>query len=336
MEASLGGAYDGIMGWGNRRSHRVAFTVVGAVLGAGLSGVAADHLADVLDVTLPSADAVAVADAFFDLTPTQLHVSAGWQRLTITVPAWRVRADWTLWRRMRFEDWDTVPGPLREQGLSAMLRRDGSVLAGPEAWARLDAAAWDTVPLPVRAMAVLRMIDERVAAAADGRFGATEQGISDTVAAIVMVESWFEHRAVNINTNGERDLGLAQASAGCRRRLGLLHARGEIPNRFEEADYFDPLKASQVAVLWYLRLLHAAGGDESTAIRAYHKGLRAARAGKGVEYLDQVVAKRTRFIRNREAPPSWRFLFTRTRVTPRETTSSTGGANPGGTGPARH
>jgi hypothetical protein len=300
-----------------RRWRRLAVISAVALLLAAATAVVVQSVASTLAVTLPVTPEVDGLRAFVDPTPVDIMVSAGWDRVPWLVPAWRFQSDPTLWRRMRLWDWDTVPCSLREPGLLRMLDRYRPVLQGPAVWERLDAFDWDLVPLPIRTMAVLRMIDARVTQAGAERLaGRTARDISDTVAAIVMVESWFEHRAVNVNTNGEPDLGLAQASTGCRQRLARLHQKGEIAEMYTESDYFNPWKASQVAVIWYLRLLDQAAGDIRLAVRAYNRGMRAAVAGEGLEYLNNVERKRARFIRNQDAPPSWRFLYSVARFDP--------------------
>lgn len=93
--------------------------------------------------------------------------------------------------------------------------------------------------------------------------------LAQTIAAIVMTESWFEHRAVNQNRWGNRDLGLGQCSDSCRDTIDEMAARGEIGIAPSEADYFNPWIATQVATIWFERELHSADGNVDVAIRAY-------------------------------------------------------------------
>ena len=312
------------------KRHQTALTArllfrFGGVLFAGylvLAGAqrASSVVAATRHVAIPSLPSADWRRAFLDDTPTPVTISMGWQRLHVVVPAWRLLSDRTLWLRMRFDNWNTAPPALREAGLTEMFRRYGGVLEGPAAWMTMDAFDWDAVPHPVRAMAVLVMIDHRVATAAPaGAYGIPVEEIADTVSAIVMVESWFEHRAVNINSGGDRDLGLAQASEFCRRRLDRLSEQGEVECRLSDQDYFDPWKASGVAATWFLRMLVEAEGDLGLAVRAYHRGIAAARAGAGRAYLEQVEARKAAFLRNGATSPSWRFALARAEAVMRET-----------------
>jgi len=128
-----------------------------------------------------------------------------------------------------------------------------------------------------------------------------------------MVESWFERDAVNAGRSGNRDLGLAQASDSCRRKLARLAGEGRVDFAMQEDDYFDPWKATRVATFWFLRLLGQAHGDLDLAVRAYHRGIVAARRGAGEEYLANVVAKRRTYMRNHGAASAWAFVFARAR-----------------------
>ena len=173
----------------------------------------------------------------------------------------------------------------------------------------MTATDWDVIPQPIRAMTYLRMIWHWARAEGVGvEFGMSPERLAQTIAAIVMTESWFEHRAVNQNRWGNRDLGLGQCSDYCRDTIDEMAARGEIGIAPSEADYFNPWIATQVATIWFERELHGAAGDVDLAIRAYHRGLDAALDDRGTVYHARVIRLRERYIRTQRASESWRFL----------------------------
>jgi Transglycosylase SLT domain len=147
--------------------------------------------------------------------------------------------------------------------------------------------------------------------AVGAEFALSPTHVAQAIAAIVMAESWFEHRAFNVNRYGNRDLGLAQCSDYCRRTIAAMAAAGELPFSPSEADYFDPRIGSYIATVWFERELRRADGDVSLAIRSYHRGLRAAMDEKGDLYLSKVERLRDRYIRTQGASPSWAYLTAR-------------------------
>lgn len=303
----------GVLGW-------LGLAVIIAWLG-GWRGL--DLLADAFQVITPPAPGIQLDNVFFDQTPTLITESVGWQHISVTVPAWRLQSDRTLWLRMGLQDWDTVPGDLRHAALERLFQVYADRLGGPPVWNGMTALDWDLVPPPVRVAAVLRMIDSRVAQmAGPGVDRRTKMILSDTIAAIVMVESWFDHRAVNINPRGDRDLGLAQASAWCRATLARLYRQGLVDFNVADDEYFDPWVASRVATFWFLRMLTESDGDLGLAIRAYHRGIARARQGAGQQYLEAVMSKRVRYIRNTSAAPTWRSVFERARGGPAQRVGS--------------
>jgi hypothetical protein len=239
--------------------------------------------------------------------------------ITLTTPAWtkvremvtvdRLRSDRTLWRQMHFGDWDRVPAPIREPALRAMIRAYAPVFSRPRAWRLMGAADWDAVPQPVRAMAYLRMIWYwAIAEDVGAEFGLDPEQLAQTIGAIVMAESWFEHRAGNENEWGNRDVGLAQCSDHCRATLADMSAAGEILFEPTEEDYFNPWVATRIATVWFERELRRSEGDVALAIRAYHRGIDQALDPKGDSYLASVMRLRERYIRTRGSSASWRFL----------------------------
>ncbi len=244
-----------------------------------------------------------------DLRPVTLTRTRNWKKERTTTIADRVLHDPALWREMNFDDWDTVPVALRDRGLSTMLHAYRHALSGPAAWGAMTLDDWDLVPQPVRAIAYLRMtaywaVREEVGAG----YGLNPRRLAQTIGAIVMTESWFEHRAVNENARGNRDLGLAQCSDYCRDQLAVMAASGEIPFAPSEDEYFNPFIATWVATVWFARELGRANGDVYLAIRAYHRGIDQAFDERGDAYLEQVLAKRRRYVRAVQAPPAWAHL----------------------------
>jgi hypothetical protein len=247
-----------------------------------------------------------------DETPVEVTITASWQKVPLVTTVEALRRDHTVWRKMHFDDWDKVPWPLRDEALTRMLARYEDTLSGPSVWRTMNAYDWDEVPQPVRAMAFIKMVRHWTALYAAGvAHPLTRREVADTVSAIVMIESWFEHRAVQENAAGNRDLGLSQSSDYCRSALDKLAEGGWIDFRLHEQDYFDPFKATRVAVVWFDIMLDEAEGDLPLAVRAYHRGIYAAQRGEGLAYLENALDKRRRFIRNREGPPAWSFLWSR-------------------------
>lgn len=245
--------------------------------------------------------------------------------ITITTPAWtrerqvvtvhRLRTDPTLWRQMHFNDWDVVPEAVRDPALGLMVRAYASVVKGPRVWQDMSPDHWDDVPQPMRAMAYLRMVWHWAEVEALGEeFDVEPRTLAQTVGAIIMTESWFEHRAVNENPWGNRDLGLAQCSDHCRETIREMARDGAIEFDPADAEYFEPLVATRVATVWFERELLRAEGDVDLAIRAYHRGLDNAMDERGDVYLARVRRLRERYIRTQRASPSWRFITTRLAV----------------------
>jgi hypothetical protein len=149
--------------------------------------------------------------------------------------------------------------------------------------------------------------------------GLPPQLVSDTLAAIVMQESWFDHRAVNVNPFGNRDLGVAQASDRARARINELHARDVVDVAFTDEEYFDPWKGTRFVALWVALLLDECDGDLETSIRAYHRGTRRALEGDGEEYLALVRKRYRRLVRTPTRPDAWAYLVSRDRELTRRT-----------------
>jgi hypothetical protein len=262
----------------------------------------------------PGVQHIDIYGLIVDSTPVRVTITAGWEK----VPEWTtfeaVGGDPTLWRRMHLDDWDGVPAGLRERALESMLGRYRHVLTSPSTWDRMGAHDWDGVPQPIRALAFRHMTEYWTGYYDVGGAYAIPRGLmADTIAAIVMTESWFEHRAENRNPWGNRDLGVAQASDGARARMADWYADGRVDFRLAESDYFNPWLGTRFTAFWMGSLLDQLDGDLETAVRAYHRGTRRALAGRGVPYARMVADRRQRFIRNGAGSGAWDYLWRRDR-----------------------
>lgn len=261
---------------------------------------------------LPAVASISALSTLADFTPTEIAITADWQKVTVTVPRHEVTSDVTLWRKMHFDDWDTLPNPLREDALSAMWSRFEGLVSNPPRWDQMTALDWDRVPQPIRAMAFISMVQYWSGYYQVGaRYGLPRGTVTRTLSAIVMAESWFEHRAIHINRRGDRDIGLGGCSEFCRRTLQRLAKSGAIDGSFEDEAFFDPWPATRAAVLWFDLMLDEADGDLDLAVRSYHRGWPLASRGEGEAYLANVTRLRHTYIRNEAESPTWAFLFER-------------------------
>ncbi len=272
--------------------------------------------------SIPSSPAP-LTGLFANPIPIVVTVSAAGRHAPWITTEQEVRDSVELWKRMHLEDWNGVRSPLRAASLDNMLRRYADILNNPAAWDRMNAFDWDAVPQPIRTVAYRRMIAYwsgfyQVGSA----FNLPAATISETLAAIVMSESWFDHRARSVNRDGTWDVGLGQASFFARQRLRELHAGGRVDAALTEDDYDNPWMATRFVALWMNMMLEESDGDLERAVRAYNRGIADAHDSLGATYFATVQQRLSRYIWNVDAPPSWDYVWRHAREIVR--TASTG------------
>ena len=305
----------GIVWWLMMTMRWLVNTAAVLILGIGAAATAYHRVASEFATTAPPITAIDLDPIFFDRSPVLVTYEVGGKHMTQQTTADDVRGNLTLWRRMTLADWNGVTGKLREEAIDNMFERHQHMLMNPRTWDAMDAAAWDWVPQPIQTVAYRRMIEYWAGYYNVGGGYALPAGlIADTLTAIVMTESWFNHRGTFVNDDGSRDIGLAGASHFARERLRQLHTTGKVDIHFSEDDYFNPWMATRFVAIWMTLLLDEANGDLPTAIRAYNRGITRAHDALGTAYYEMVQRRLTRFIRNRQAPPAWDYVWRKSRA----------------------
>ena len=291
---------------------RATIVVIAALLVSASAGYVSLH--QHLESPPPQVRPIDPYKTLFDLTPVTVTVTAADQRVEWHTSAHEVRSDWTLWRRMHLADWNDVPETLRREGLDNMFAKYRPILMSPPAWDAMGPTDWDLVPQPMRFVAYRQMIAYWAGYYDVGaKYEIAPKRIADTLAAIVMSESWFDHRGLFVNRDGTQDIGLAGASDFARIRLRELHHIGIVDVALSDDAYFNPWMATRFVAIWMSLMLDEAAGDLETAVRAYHRGIANAHDSCGSMYFQTVQSRLTRFMRNRDAPPAWDYLWRKAR-----------------------
>ncbi|HLC62246.1 MAG TPA: transglycosylase SLT domain-containing protein [Candidatus Nanoarchaeia archaeon] len=270
---------------------------IGACLSLGLAG-------ELNSVELiPRIPPISAYSALIDDKPLEARITANWTKIPLVVTRRDIESDGFFWRNTYFDDWDFLPEELRHSGIEKMIEKYGHLISDNTQWQCMTHNDWDYIPPLIRAMAYMKMVDywsdyHRIG----NKFGFDAKHLADIVKAIVMTESWFEHRGLTVNKDGTRDLGLSGATDSTRKAMRRIYGIG-----MEDDNYFDPFRAAKVAVLWFDRMLLESKGKEELAIRAYYRGISKAMQGEGIDYGKRVYTLKNNYITNTSCP-TMRFL----------------------------